>query len=141
MVKKLSSAVILRSEPPGTHDHILLSQTRDSFNLEGQVPVIIFLRNRVTQLYPQTLGSLFAASYDSQGYGGGIRTCLHAGNEHSSASMLPSSLGADRKGNTAYDSSYSVAYVYLYLFIGRSLATAVSIGSVILALRGHVSVL
>jgi hypothetical protein len=34
----------------------------------------------VAQLYPQTLGSLFVASYDSQGYGGGILTDLHAGN-------------------------------------------------------------
>jgi hypothetical protein len=34
----------------------------------------------VTQLYPQAMESLFVASYDSQGYGGGIRTRLHAGN-------------------------------------------------------------
>jgi hypothetical protein len=27
----------------------------------------------VAQLYPQALGSLFVVSYDSQGYGGGIR--------------------------------------------------------------------
>jgi hypothetical protein len=33
----------------------------------------------VTQFYPQALGSLFVASYDSQGYGGGIRTRLHTG--------------------------------------------------------------
>jgi hypothetical protein len=32
----------------------------------------------VAQLYPQALGSLFVASYDSQGYGGGIRPRLHA---------------------------------------------------------------
>jgi hypothetical protein len=31
----LASAVILRSESRGTHDHILLSQIRDSPNLEG----------------------------------------------------------------------------------------------------------
>jgi hypothetical protein len=31
----------------------------------------------VTKLYPQTLGSLFVASYDSQSYGGGFRSCLH----------------------------------------------------------------
>jgi hypothetical protein len=36
--------------------------------------------NSVTQLYPQGLGSLFVASYDSQGYGGGIRTRLHRSN-------------------------------------------------------------
>jgi hypothetical protein len=43
-------------------------------NLEGQVPVFISLRNRVAQLYPQALGSLFVGSHDSQGYGGGIGT-------------------------------------------------------------------
>jgi hypothetical protein len=60
----LASAVILRSESRGTHDHILLSHIRDSPNLEGQVPVFISPRNRVTQLYPQTLGSLLVGSYD-----------------------------------------------------------------------------
>jgi hypothetical protein len=70
----LSSAVILGSEHRGTHDHILLSQIRYSPNLEGQAPGFISSRNRVAQLYPQVLGSLFVASYDSQDYGGGIRT-------------------------------------------------------------------
>jgi hypothetical protein len=37
----LASAVNLRSESSGTHDHILLSQTRDSLKLEDQVPVFI----------------------------------------------------------------------------------------------------
>jgi hypothetical protein len=45
----LSSAVILGSESRGTHDHILLSQIRDSPNLEGQVPVFMSPRNRVAQ--------------------------------------------------------------------------------------------
>jgi hypothetical protein len=31
---------------------------------------------------PQALGSLFVASYDSQGYGGGIRSHLHTGSCH-----------------------------------------------------------
>jgi hypothetical protein len=53
--------------------------TRDSPNLEGQVPVFISPRNRVAQLYTHVLDSLFVASYDSQSYGGGIRTRLHAG--------------------------------------------------------------
>jgi hypothetical protein len=35
----------------------------------------------VAQLYPQALGSLFVASYDSQGLGGRIRTRLHAKRE------------------------------------------------------------
>jgi hypothetical protein len=36
----LARAVILRSESRGTHDHILLSQIRDSPNQEGQVPYL-----------------------------------------------------------------------------------------------------
>jgi hypothetical protein len=47
-------------------------------------------RNRVAQLYPQTLGSLFVASYDSQGYGGGIRTRLRAGRTLTKLSLSPS---------------------------------------------------
>jgi hypothetical protein len=62
-----ASAIILRS---------ILSQIRDSPNLEGQIPVFIWLRNRVALLYSQALGSIFVASYDSQGYGGGIRPRL-----------------------------------------------------------------
>jgi hypothetical protein len=64
----LASAVILRSDSRRTRNHILLSQIRDSPNLEGQVPLFISPRNRVAQLYPQSLGSLFDGSYDSQGY-------------------------------------------------------------------------
>jgi hypothetical protein len=75
----LASTVILWSESRGTNDHILLSQMRNSHNLEGQVPVFIYLRNTVAQLHPQVLGSLFVASYDSQGYGGDIRPRLHTG--------------------------------------------------------------
>jgi hypothetical protein len=57
-VLALASALILRSESRGAHDHtiftrILLSQIRDSPNLEGQVPVFISPRNRVARLYPQ----------------------------------------------------------------------------------------
>jgi hypothetical protein len=74
-----ASALILESESKGTHDHMLLSQIRNSPNLEDQVPVFISRRDRVAQLYPQALGSLYVASYDSQGYGGGIRTRLHTG--------------------------------------------------------------
>jgi hypothetical protein len=64
----LASAVILRSDAHETHDHILLSKIRNSPILEGQVPVFLSPRNRVAQIYPQVLGSLFVASYDSQGY-------------------------------------------------------------------------
>jgi hypothetical protein len=31
----------------------------------------------VAQLYPQTTGSLFITFYNSQGYDGGVLTCLH----------------------------------------------------------------
>jgi hypothetical protein len=75
----LASVVILGSESRGTRDHILLPQIWDSFDLEGQFHVFISPRNRVAQIYPPALGSLFVASYDSQGYGGGIRTGLQAG--------------------------------------------------------------
>jgi hypothetical protein len=47
--------------------------------MEGQVPVFISPRNKVAQLYPWALESLFVASNDSQGYGGGILTRLHTG--------------------------------------------------------------
>jgi hypothetical protein len=66
-------------ESHGTHDHILLPQNEDFPNLEGQVPVFISPENRVAQLHPQALGSLFIASYNSQGYGGGIQPRLHMG--------------------------------------------------------------
>jgi hypothetical protein len=46
----LAIAVILGSEYRGIHNHILLSQIRDSPNLEGQVPVSISPRSRVTHL-------------------------------------------------------------------------------------------
>jgi hypothetical protein len=56
-----------------------LSQIQDSSNLEGQDPIFVSLRKRVTQLYPQAMGSFFVPSYDSQCYVGGIRTRLHKG--------------------------------------------------------------
>jgi hypothetical protein len=68
MLLVLASAVILRSDSRGTLDHILLSKIRVSPNLEGQTPLFLSPRNNVAQLYPQALGSLFVASYYSQGY-------------------------------------------------------------------------
>jgi hypothetical protein len=61
MLLAFASAVIIRSESRGSHDSILLSQIRESLNLEGQVSVLISPRNRVAQLYPQALGSIFVA--------------------------------------------------------------------------------
>jgi hypothetical protein len=45
------SAVIFGSESRRTRGHNLLSQIRGSPKLEGQVPVLIFPRNRVAMLY------------------------------------------------------------------------------------------
>jgi hypothetical protein len=53
----LANVVILRSESHGTHDQILLSQIRDSPNLECQVP-----QEQGGLVYPQALGSLLVAS-------------------------------------------------------------------------------
>jgi hypothetical protein len=47
--------------------------------LEDQVPVFIFPRNRVAQIYPRALGFLSVPSHDSQGYGGSILSRLHTG--------------------------------------------------------------
>jgi hypothetical protein len=58
------------------------------YNLESEVPVFITPRNRVARLYAQELGSIFVASYDSQGYGGGIRPRLHTGWFHSDLNGL-----------------------------------------------------
>jgi hypothetical protein len=75
----LASAVIFTSESRETHDHILLSRIRDSPNLVGHFPVFISPRDRVAQLYPEAMGSIFVVSYDSQGYDKGIRPRLHTG--------------------------------------------------------------
>jgi hypothetical protein len=53
---------------------IISSET--PLNLEDQVPIFISPGNRVAQLYPRALGSLYVASYDSQGHSGGILTRL-----------------------------------------------------------------
>jgi hypothetical protein len=86
----LASAVILKSLSRGTHDDILLAQIRDSPNLKDHVPVFISPRNRVAQLYPQALGSLLFASYDSHCCGGGIWQSLHAGSHVSSGDPIRS---------------------------------------------------
>jgi hypothetical protein len=68
-------AVTLGSKSRRTHGHILLSHLILP-QPGGPSPLFISHRNRVAQLYPRALGSSFVASYDSQGYGGGILTCL-----------------------------------------------------------------
>jgi hypothetical protein len=55
----------------------------------------------VAQLYPRALGSLFVASYDSQGYGGGILIRLHTAALPTFRSRLPYTvILATRRGAT-----------------------------------------
>jgi hypothetical protein len=75
----LASAVSLGSESRGTQDHILLSHFFRNPNLEGQVLVFIPPKEQGVPVLPPEHGSLSAAPYDSQGYGGGILTRLHTG--------------------------------------------------------------
>jgi hypothetical protein len=62
------------------HVHVLFSRIQGSPNLEDQVPYS-YPPGTGWPIYtpPPMLGSLFVASYDSQGYRRGIQTCLHAG--------------------------------------------------------------
>jgi hypothetical protein len=73
----LASALILRSESRRTHNHILLSQIRDSQKAGAQVILFISPRNRVAQLYPSAPGSLSVAFYTRGATVEGIRTLLH----------------------------------------------------------------
>jgi hypothetical protein len=83
----------------------------------------------VAQLYPQALRSLFFASYDSEGYGGGIRTQLHTGwlTAHELRVLLWP--GADREQTTHLNRSsvvirVSVAMVMrVYQTVFRQLST------------------
>jgi hypothetical protein len=55
----LASAVIHRSETCGIHYHILLSEIRDSPNLEGQIPILISPRERCGPVMPPGTGFPF----------------------------------------------------------------------------------
>jgi hypothetical protein len=67
------------SAPSSAGLMMIFSQIRGSPNMEGQFPLFTSPRNRLARLYPHVLESLFFASYESQDYGGGIRTRLHTG--------------------------------------------------------------
>jgi hypothetical protein len=71
----LASAVILGSEFRGTHDHV-----SDSRPLQpGEPGVCIYIpQGQVGPVIPPSTGFRFLRLYYSQGYGGGIRTRLHA---------------------------------------------------------------
>jgi hypothetical protein len=74
-------------------------------------------RNRVAHLYSQALGPLLVASYDPQGYGGGIRTRHHAGYystlkaEQQSWSLLPAS---SRHAHTWHPATLGPMAIYLF---------------------------
>jgi hypothetical protein len=68
----------LSGPSPADQKTIFYALIWDSDNLEDQVSVFMSPLNRVDQLYPRALSSLFVASYDSQGYGGGTLTRLHS---------------------------------------------------------------
>jgi hypothetical protein len=55
----------------------------------------------VARLYPQALGFIFVASYDSQGYGGGIRPHLHTGYNENHLRVFTTSLNPITSGNQA----------------------------------------
>jgi hypothetical protein len=71
----IARAVTHRSKSRRTHDHILLSHMR--LPQPGRAgPCIDITQEQGVPVYPRALGSLFVASYDSQGYCGGILTLL-----------------------------------------------------------------
>jgi hypothetical protein len=90
---------------------ILLPHIRDSPNLEGQDPAFISPRNMVAQLYPHALSSLSVASYDSQGYGGGIRTRLHTSDSLTMSRLVTSlyNFGTTVSSNSSIAACASVA--------------------------------
>jgi hypothetical protein len=61
------------SQPYFTVSHLRLTQPG------GPGPRIYIPQKQGGPVTPQALGSLLVASYDSQGYGGGILTHLHIG--------------------------------------------------------------
>jgi hypothetical protein len=74
----LARAVTLGSKFRGPHDHILLSHLRLP-QLGGPGPSIYIPQEQGGLAIPLGTPFPFVASYDSQGYGGGILTRLHTG--------------------------------------------------------------
>jgi hypothetical protein len=72
----LASVVILGSGYRGARDHILRFETPPT--CRARSPYLYPPGTGWPSFTPQALGSLFVVSYDSQGYGGGIRPRLQA---------------------------------------------------------------
>jgi hypothetical protein len=79
MLLGLARAVTLGSKSRRTHGHILLSHLRLPQHGRPGPRIYIPQEQGGPVIPPRALGSLFFASYDSQGYGGGILTRLHTG--------------------------------------------------------------
>jgi hypothetical protein len=62
MLLALASAVILKFNFHDSRDHILLSQIRDSPNLEGEISVFISPQEQDGPVIPPGTGFLFVAS-------------------------------------------------------------------------------
>jgi hypothetical protein len=75
----LASAALLGSKFRRTQDHILLSQFLRLLQPGGPGPHIYI---------PRALGSLYVASYDSQGYGEDIQSNFHTGMKYEQRSCL-----------------------------------------------------
>jgi hypothetical protein len=85
----------------------------------------------VAQLYPQELDSLFVASVDSQGYGGGIRPRLHKGDtELPNLNAFVTTLGGPNRKHPAARTCLP----------SRWLVMNVSSDSTIPAFRRHVTI-
>jgi hypothetical protein len=84
----LTRARVCNVQSRKTHNHILLSHLRFP-QPGGPGTVFICPRNRVALLYPGALGSLYVASYDSQGYSGGILTLRHTGHGRDLIACFP----------------------------------------------------
>jgi hypothetical protein len=92
-------------------------------NPEDQVPVFITPRKRVAQVYPQALGSDFVASYDSQGYGGGIQILLRAGGPVTNSTWpCLDSFITETRHRPHWKHSFQELYICLRVCCGHQLA-------------------
>jgi hypothetical protein len=80
MLLGLARAITLGSKSRRTYGHILLSHLRLP-QPGGPGSRIYISQEQGGPVIPRALGSLFVASYDSRGYGGGILTRLHTGQQ------------------------------------------------------------
>jgi hypothetical protein len=113
-----ASAVIFRSESRGTYGHILLSQIRDSLDLEGQIPVFMSPRDRVAQLYRVPFSSPSTNRCAAVEVFG--PTSTRVSQKFSSWSSLYI-LGTDRKGSAA-SSIVACLFVYAETFTAKFLS-------------------